>query len=48
MSGWMCLTSLVHALKSDMLRFLCMSGLGQGVEGRGKEDPLGAEHKGKS
>lgn len=36
---------LVHALKSDMLRFLCISGLGQGVEGRGREDPLGAEHR---
>ena len=31
---------------TDMLRYLCMSeDLGQGAEGRGREDPFGAEHR---
>ena len=43
MSGWMCLSSWSTPC-TDMLRFLCISeGLGQGAEGRGREDPMGAE-----
>ena len=45
MSGWMCLPSWSTPC-TDMLRYLCMSeDLGQGAEGRGREDPFGAEHR---